>query len=230
MMNPFSHLLQLLFPKRCALCGSVLSDSEEGICLHCHARLPRIMPDTASSRKLEQLFWGKFPLGKVASYCFYLKDNDASTLIHQLKYQGRADLGTTLGRLMATELQHRHFFDEIDLLIPVPLHPRKEQLRGYNQSLCIAQGIAAVTRLPIDHTSLQRTQFTETQTHKSADARWDNVTGMFTLIHPEKLAHLHILLIDDVLTTSATLTACADTFQPVPGIRISILTLGWASH
>lgn len=230
MKNPFTYLLELFFPRRCAICHDVLQDFEDGICLHCHAKLPRIAPDTIFSQKLEKLFWGKFPLGKVASYCYYQKGNDTTTLIHQLKYKGRPDLGVTLGRLMATELQARHFFEGIDILIPVPLHPHKEKIRGYNQSLCIAQGIAAITHLPIDHTSLQRTHYTETQTHKSADARWNNVSGRFALPHPELLAHRHILLIDDVLTTSATLTACADTFHEVPDIRISILTLGWATY
>ena len=139
-----------------------------------------------------------------------------------------ADLGETMGRFMAAELAATGFFRGIDVIIPVPLHPRKQKLRGYNQSECIARGVSAVTGIPIDVSSVLRRRHTETQTRKSAYERWENVDGIFLLRYPERFVGKHILIVDDVLTTGATTTACADALKDVGGVHVSILTLAVA--
>ena len=175
------------------------------------------------------MVWGKLPLERATSYFFYHKGSDFRRILHQLKYGGRKDLGETMGRFMAAELTVSGFFHSVDVIVPIPLHPRKQRMRGYNQSECIAKGVAAVTGIPLDAASVMRRKHTETQTSKSAYERWENVDGIFHLRHPERFVGKHILLVDDVLTTGATTTACADVFRDVEGVRISVLTLAVAN-
>lgn len=224
-LSGLSGLFHLFFPHRCAVCNRILGTGEEGICLECNLRLPRTGYHRWPDNPLERNFWGKIPLGRASAYFFYRKDAPYRRIIRLLKYSGRKDLGETFGKQMAAELALTGFFDGMDVVVPVPLHPRKLRQRGYNQSECIARGIAAVTGLPLDTTSVTRLKHTGTQTHRSADQRWENVREAFVLRAPERFSHRHVLLVDDVATTTATLTACADAFAPVEGVRISILTL-----
>ena len=129
---------------------------------------------------------------------------------------------------MAAELATTDFFEGIDVIIPVPLHPRKRKARGYNQSEWIARGVSVITLIPVFTSGMVREKNTETQTHKSAFERWENVDGIFRVTIPEYFSGKHILIIDDVLTTGATIVACASAFDKVEDIRISILTLAVA--
>ena len=129
---------------------------------------------------------------------------------------------------MAAELATTDFFEGIDVIIPVPLHPRKRKARGYNQGEWIARGVSQVVGLPVDVSSVIREKHTDTQTRKSTYERWENVDGIFRLRHPENFVGKHVLIIDDVLTTGSTTTACADVFHEVEGVRISVLTLAVA--
>ena len=146
-----------------------------------------------------------------------------------MKYGGRKDLGEVMGRFMAAELSATGFFSDVDVIVPVPLHPRKQKMRGYNQSECIARGVSAVTGIPVDTASVARMRHTETQTRKSSYERWENVDGIFCLRRADAFARKHVLIIDDVLTTGATTTACADALKEVEGVRISVLTLAVAA-
>ncbi len=191
--------------------------------------MPRTHYHTLEENPVERMFWGKFPLERATSYLFYHKGDDFCQLLHLLKYRGRKDLGEIMGRYMAAELSRSDFFHGIDFMLPVPLHPRKQKQRGYNQSECIARGISNVTGIPIDITSVVRRKETKSQTRKSTYERWKNVSGVFHLTNPHLFTNKQILLIDDVLTTGATLTACADTFKGVKDISISVLTLATAT-
>ncbi|RHJ53979.1 ComF family protein [Bacteroides sp. AM10-21B] len=224
----FLSFLHLFFSRQCAVCGTPLQEGEEAICLKCNMDLPRTDYHLRTDNPVERMFWGKLPLERATSYFFYHKGSDFRRILHQLKYGGRKDLGETMGRFMAAELVASGFFRDVDVVVPVPLHPRKKRIRGYNQSECVAKGIAAVTDIPLDASSVVRNKHTETQTSKSAYERWENVDGIFQLRCPERFVGKHILLVDDVLTTGATTTACADAFRDVAGIRISILTLAVA--
>lgn len=225
-----SSCLHLFFPRQCAVCGAVLHEGEEGICLKCNATLPRTNYHLRPDNPVERLFWGKIALQHATAYFFYRKGSDFRKIIHLLKYAGRKDLAETMGRFMGAELAASGFFEDIDLIVPIPLHPRKQRMRGYNQSECIARGVAAAANLPLDTSSVVRQRHTETQTDKSAYERWANVNGIFRLLRPERFAGKHILLVDDVLTTGATTTACADAFSRVEGVRISVLTLAVAGN
>ena len=174
------------------------------------------------------MFWGKIPLERATSYFFYRKGSDFRKILHQFKYGGRKELGAIMGRFMAAELATTDFFEGIDVIIPVPLHPRKRRARGYNQSEWIARGVSQVVGLPVDVSSVIREKHTDTQTRKSTYERWENVDGIFRLCHPENFVGKHVLIIDDVLTTGSTTTACADVFHEVEGVRISVLTLAVA--
>lgn len=221
----FLSFVQLFFPRQCAVCGAPLQEGEEGICIKCNMDMPRTNYHTHKDNPVERLFWGKMPLERATSYFFYHKGSDFRRILHQLKYGGRKDLGVMMGRFMAAELASTDFFHDIDVIIPVPLHPRKQKMRGYNQSECIAHGVSDVTGISVDTTSVVRNKHVDTQTRKSAYQRWENVDGIFSLKNPKSFKGKHILIIDDVLTTGATTTACADAFVTAEEVRISILTL-----
>ena len=220
--------LSLLFPRCCLVCGRPLAKGEECICTMCNINLPRTNYHFQQDNPVEQLFWGKIPLERATSFFFYRKGSDFRQILHQLKYGGRKELGAIMGRYMASELLPTGFFNGIDVIIPVPLHKKKQQLRGYNQSEWIVRGIAAVTGIPVNAESIIRRKNTETQTRKSTFERWENVDGIFELHSSEHLQEKHVLIVDDVLTTGATTVACASALMEIQGIRISILTLAVA--
>ena len=190
--------------------------------------MPRTNYHLREDNSVERMFWGKIPLERGTSFFYYHKGSDFRHILHQLKYGGRKDLGEIMGRFMAAELATTDFFEGIDVIIPVPLHPRKRRARGYNQSEWIARGVSQVVGLPVDVSSVIREKHTDTQTRKSTYERWENVDGIFRLRHPENFVGKHVLIIDDVLTTGSTTTACADVFHEVEGVRISVLTLAVA--
>ncbi|MCI6212279.1 ComF family protein [Bacteroides heparinolyticus] len=220
--------VRLFFPCRCAVCGNALQEGEEGICMKCNMDIPRTNFHLHADNIVERMFWGKIPLVRASSFFYYRKGSDFRNIPHLLKYGGRQDLGKTMGRFMTAELLPVDFFRDIDVILPVPLHPHKQKSRGYNQSECIARGISDVTGISVDTSSLSRKKHTGTQTRKSAYERWVNVDGIFCLHCPERFAGKHVLIVDDVLTTGATITACADAFKDVEGVRFSILTLAVA--
>lgn len=221
-------LLHLFFPRCCVVCGTPLVEGEEAICTRCNIDMPRTNYHLRQDNPVERMFWGKFPLERATSYFFYRKGSDFRNVLHQLKYGGKKELGAVMGRFMAAELVQADFFRGIDVIIPVPLHPRKKKARGYNQSEWIARGVSEVTGIVLDASSMVREKHTDTQTHKSGYERWENVEGIFKLHHPEHFVGKHVLIIDDVLTTGSTTTACADAFTGVEGIHISVLTLAVA--
>lgn len=223
-----SSLLSLFFPRCCVVCGRSLAKGEECICAMCNINLPRTNFHLRKDNPVEQLFWGKIPLERATSFFFYRKGSDFRQILHQLKYGGQKEIGAVMGRYMAAELLPSGFFQGIDVIVPIPLHKRKQRLRGYNQSEWIARGISSVTGIPIDVESVMRRKNTETQTRKSTFERWENVDGIFDLPHPDRFIGKRVLIIDDVLTTGATTVACASRLLEVGGIRISVLTLAMA--
>lgn len=220
--------ISLLFPRCCVVCGRSLAKGEECICAMCNINLPRTNYHLQKDNQVEQLFWGKIPLERATSFFFYRKGSDFRQILHQLKYGGQKEIGAIMGRYMASELTVSGFFEGIDVIIPVPLHKRKQRMRGYNQSEWIARGISAVTGIRIDTEVIVRRKHTDTQTRKSTFERWENVDGIFELHHAESLKGKHLLVVDDVLTTGATTVACASRLVEIEGVRISVLTLAVA--
>lgn len=224
----FQAFLSLFFPRCCIVCGNSLAKGESCLCVRCNMDLPRTDLHKQKDNAVEKLFWGKIPLERATSFFYYRKGSDFRNILHRLKYGGQKEIGEVMGRCMATELLPYHFFSGIDVIIPVPLHSKKQHMRGYNQSEWIARGISAISGIPVDTTSVSRTKNTVTQTRKTVFARWENVDQTFMLHLPERFVGKHLLIIDDVLTTGATTVACASAFKGVEGVRISVLTLAVA--
>ena len=226
-----SPLIRLFFPHYCAVCGDRLREDEEVLCAECWQRFPRTNFHLQKDNSVERLFWGKFTLGKATAFCYYWQEDDYSRIVRLLKYEGRPDVGVAMGRKMAEELLPSGFFEGVDALIPVPLHEKRLKERGYNQSEQLAIGIKEVMGIPLRTDAVVRVRNTETQTHKTAQERYENMQQVFQRSASiESLQGKHVLLIDDVLTTSATLTACADALHEVPDLTISILALAMAGH
>ena len=223
-------LIGLFYPSVCAACGNTLYRWEHLVCTRCRSFLPRTGYEQDEDNPLARLFYGKVRLKAVTSCYFFSKAGKVQHLIHELKYKGNADAGLFLGQELGKSIKNATLFQGIDYLIPVPLHPKKEKKRGYNQSMVIARGIAEVTGIPIGDKFLLRSVNTATQTHKTKEERWQNVKDIFELRHPEQLEGKYVLLIDDVLTTGATLEACALILSVVPGITISCATVACAGQ
>lgn len=228
-MSIWNDIWELFFPRYCVVCGKRLVSSEECLCVGCLMALPRICMLSQEGNEIEKNFWGRFPLGRAVSFFYYSKGGDVRKLMYELKYHGNQKVGLFMGKYMAMNLGPA-FFKDIDALIPIPLHPEKRLKRGYNQSELLAEGISQVTGLPVWMDIIERVEFTETQTHKGQYERWMNVKAAFTGVNVEKVSGRHILLVDDVLTTGATMISCADVLKATAGTKISVLTLAWASE
>ena len=228
-MSIWTDLWKLFFPQCCLVCGKTLLEGEEYLCFHCLSNMPRTHLYLQKDNEMEKELWGKFPIERASAYLYYSKGGDVKKLLTDLKYRGNADLGCFLGRCMTREMLSSGFFQGVDGIIPVPLHPRKQKIRGYNQSIMLANGVSSVTNIPVWNDLLVRTQYTQTQTRKGSYERWLNVKDMFECTSPDRLRGKHVLLVDDVFTTGATLVACADAFRQIPNLRFSVLTLALAS-
>lgn len=228
-MGLWTDIRDFFFPRLCPICERKLLPDEKGICTSCLLGLPFTHIGNCLGNDMEKNFWGRFPVQRSTSLFYYTKGSSVAHILHAMKYHHRPQLCKEMGVLMAQELHKSGFFLDIDYIVPVPLHRKRQQERGYNQSEQLAQGISLQTNLPICTTALARTRNNRTQTHKSGFERWQNTEQLFcsTPQAIELLTNKHILLIDDVLTTGATLVACADALSTVPDIRISVATLAW---
>ncbi len=231
-MNILSELLDdflsLLLPRLCQGCGNHLLRSEKVICTECFVLIPRTGFHLQPGNPVEQLFWGRCRIDRAAAFSFYTKGSRMRKLIHNLKYKGIREIGTELGRVYGLSLADSAFSGDADLIIPVPLHPRRQKERGFNQSELIALGISSAISLPVDCQSLERKVVTSTQTKRSRYDRWENVEGIFTVSRPEFLKGRHILLVDDVITTGSTVESCVNEILKIEGTRVSVVALAWS--
>ncbi|MBR5893822.1 MAG: ComF family protein [Bacteroidaceae bacterium] len=226
-MKWISDFLDFIFPRHCVVCGEILSSGEKDICINCLVSLPLI--DELKRAEVEKIFWGIVPVERATSYMYYRKGSPYNRLLHYLKYKERPGVGVRLAVAAANELAPTGFFDGVELIVPLPLSKKKMRRRGYNQCDYIAEGISLVTGIPIAKRCVQRTVANETQTHKNRDERWRNVQGIFAVKEVEALRGRHVLLVDDVLTTGATLASCAATLVTV-GCKVSLFTLAYSSN
>lgn len=190
--------------------------------------IPRTCYHLKNDNPVAQLFWGRCMIEKASAFSFYTKGSRIRNLIHNLKYKGIKEIGFEIGKIYSLSLRSSGFFNDIDLIIPVPLHPSKKRKRGFNQSDSISSGISEVTRLPVFADSLVRITLTGTQTRKSRYERWTNVEGIFQVPDPEQLKGRHVLLVDDVITTGSTIESCANEILKIEGTRVSVLALAFA--
>ena len=207
-----------------------MSQGEEVLCVRCQADLPRVRTISFEENDIARIFWGLVPIEKGISFFHYSPHPPHSRILFELKYHNHPEVGKTMGRMMAEELKATNFFNGIDLIVPIPLSRKKERQRGYNQSDWIAWGISEATGIPTDTTSVVRTKSNPSQTTLDHRQRRENVRDIFAVRHPGNLEGRHILLVDDVITTGATMLSCAEAIARACRVRFSVLSLAWAGH
>ena len=221
--------MDLISPRLCVVCGNRLSVTEEVVCSKCYLHLPRTdFANELYENVMAKLFWGQIKLEKATALFYYEPHAETARILYELKYKNHPEIGVVMGRMMAKELMKSGLFEDIDALVPVPLAKKREHERGYNQSLELAKGVSEVTHLPIADQVVRRTKFVDSQTHRGRWERNENVEGVFELVDGDSLSGKHVLLIDDVVTTGATIIACAQEMQKASNVRISVLALGFA--
>ena len=223
-------IFHLLFPHVCESCGSDVIAQDQFLCLQCHAALPRTEFHHYPSNPVEKIFWGRMPVVNATAQYYFSKGSKMQHLMHQLKYKGNKEVGLYLGKLMGYALAETNRFQTVDALVPLPLHPSKEKKRGYNQATVLCQGIADVLEKPVLKDVIIRTSHTESQTKKNRVQRWENMEGRFELVKPAAVEGKHILLVDDVITTGATLEACGSELLEAKNVHLSLATLCFSSR
>lgn len=220
-----TDFFSLVYPRVCVCCGNSLWKSETVVCMLCEYRLPRTWYHLDPDNPVSRIFWGRISVESAASYLHFNKGNRVQRLIHDLKYKGKKEVGVWLGSRYGSYLRQAPLFRSVEAIVPVPLHRSKEIIRGFNQSEQFGIGLASVMGIPIEVRTLYRIMATETQTRKTRFRRWENVSGMFGIDNPGRVAGKHLLLVDDVVTTGATLEACAKALSSIPGVKISMVTI-----
>jgi len=218
-----SDFFSLFYPKLCAGCRKTLLKSERAICLECQYEFASIPITQKDNNPIAKIFWGRVPLNFAVSTIAFNKGHRIQKVLHAIKYEGNQNAAHEMGQLLGFQLKTLNV--EADVIIPLPLHTRRQKLRGYNQSELIAEGTAEVLRIPVENNAVKRLSFESSQTGKNREDRWENVATVFKLKSPDLLVEQKILLIDDVLTTGATLEACARTLLDGPVKSVGVATL-----
>ena len=224
-----SSATHLFYPHLCIGCGSDLLPHHALLCLGCINELPHTLFETYPNNPIERMFVGRLKLVAATSGFYFSKGELMQSLIHDLKYNGNKEAGIYLSEMMGENLLKSGRFNNIDYVIPLPLFAEKEYKRGFNQAEVICQGLSNSMNIPVLVKNVVRMRFTETQTKKHRTERWDNVNESFKVLDAAILKNKHILLVDDVVTTGATLDACAQVINNIEGVKISIATLATAS-
>lgn len=223
----FHDLINLFYPKDCAICEEILTKNEHVICTMCLHELPVSNYHLHNDNPVAKVFYGRINLESATSLLLFHKKGNVQTLIHQLKYRGRKEIGGYLGIWTGNTLASVDNFKNIDIIIPVPLHNKKLKSRGYNQVENFGKEIANVISAEYIDNVLLKTSFTATQTLKSRLARWNNIEETFIVQNPELLKNKHVLLVDDLITTGATIEVCANILADIPGIKISVVSMAF---
>ena len=226
----FNSVSHLLFPQLCHGCGSDLVNGHHLICLKCYQHLNETGFASLANNPVEKTFWGRLICSSAMSQYYFAKESLLQQLIHQFKYRDNKELAHYFGTLMGETLQASSRLQLPDAIIPLPLFPDREYKRGYNQAALLGEGIAAVLQVPVLYNAVLRTRYTTTQTHKTRMERWQNVEGVFTTAAITELHQKNILLVDDVITTGATIEACGNAIlEDIPDVNLSIATLAFAA-
>ena len=219
----------LLFPVVCLSCGKSLVHNESVVCTLCQYKLPKTNYHLQKENPVAKLFWGRVNVESATAFYSFTKGSKVQHLIHQLKYKGQTEVGISIGKWQGMELLKSEDYN-IDVIMAVPLHKKKHRKRGYNQSEYFATGLSESMKVPTDFVTLYRAEDTETQTKKTRYNRWKNVEYIFKLNDFSSLEGKHILLVDDVITTGATMEACIQTLLEIPRVKVSVAVIAFASH
>jgi competence protein ComFC len=227
-MNFLKDVYSLFYPEVCLCCSEHLTTNETVICVRCRHQLPLTNFSSESNNLVEKSFYGRIPVESGTALFYFFKKGHVQELIHALKYKKQQQVGVLLGNWLGDELLESGRFSNIDCIIPVPLHRKKLKSRGYNQVTTFGESLAKKLNIPFEETILKRISFTNTQTKKVRFDRWRNVQELFFVEHYKALDNKHILLIDDIITTGATLEACSKAFEKSNNIKISIACMAYA--
>jgi ComF family protein len=221
-------LAHLFFPHICCGCGTDLLSDKTIFCIYCLGSMPLTGFEQHTGNPVEKIFWGRAEIHAASAHLYFTKKSAVQQSLHRFKYKGRKEIGSYFGKCMGHELKNCGRFQTCQLILPLPLFASREKKRGYNQAAILSEGISAVMHLPVFNDALVRIKGTATQTHKNRIQRWQNMEDKFRVRRKEQLAGRHILLIDDVITTGATLEACAQTLLRIEGVTLSIATLAYS--
>jgi ComF family protein len=222
-----TDFLHLFFPHVCSGCGSDVIDTNHQLCLRCLSQLPKTDFFAKAGNPVEEKFYGRLPIYQAGAAFFFTKNSLIENIIYELKYKGNKDIGKYLGKSVGRYLQESKRFTNVDVIIPMPLNVRRLKKRGYNQSSMLAEGISSVCNIAVDNKAVIRKINTETQTHSGRIARLENMQNVFAVADPEAIQNKHVLLVDDVITTGASLEACGAEILKIPGVTLSIATLAY---
>ncbi|MBS3913988.1 MAG: ComF family protein [Bacteroidetes bacterium] len=227
-IQPLKYLGDLVYPKICLNCSSWLVRGEDSICLHCFEGLPRTGYHFQKNNPVERLFWARIPIAYATSYLFFSEKGIVRNLMHTVKYKDGRDPAFLLGKLFASELKENKSEYKPDFIVPVPLHPSRQRQRGFNQSEQIALGMAEILETEVRNDVIKRNHFSGSQTKKSRYERWENVQSEFVLGENPMVYGKEILLVDDVVTTGATMESCAQVLLDQVPKKLGLATLAMA--
>ncbi len=223
-IQSFTHLF---YPHVCTGCGTDVLGDQYLLCAKCMHSLPETHFFSQANNPVEKLFWGRIPIQHAGAAYYFTKESLVQKILVELKYKSNVEAGFFLGRKMGYIINQSIHFSSVDLIIPLPLNPKKEFIRGYNQAKILGEGMRESWQKPMIADAITRTKFTETQTHQNRISRWQNMERAFAITRPDVLENKHLLLIDDVITTGATLEACGAELLKIPGVRLSIASAAY---
>ncbi len=229
--NLFNDFVALLFPECCLGCQELLARGETTICTDCRIHLPYTnshIPANGADFEWLRRFYNKVPVKHALAYLYFARSGRVQQLLHELKYRGHEQIGEVLGNWFGADLKEQDYQQQFDLIIPVPLHRRKLRKRGYNQSDSFARGLGQALNIPWQANALQRLTDSATQTKKSRLERWENVEQIFKITDVDQIKNQRILVVDDVMTTGATLEACAVVLLAAGAQSVSVATIAAA--
>jgi ComF family protein len=221
----FFSLVNLFFPKTCHGCGEVLSDNERQICTRCRHELPLTNYHYKAPDTIKRIFYGRLELEAATALFYFYKGGKVQKLLHNLKYKGHQDLGLFFGKWLGAELVESKLFSLIDVVIPVPVHPKKLKQRGYNQVALFAKQLALSLNATYEDKILIKSADTQTQVFQTREERFQSVFHSFAAVNIQKINNSHILLVDDLITTGATFEACALVLNKATNLRLSLASI-----
>lgn len=226
-MPLFNDILDMIYPRYCMGCDSLL-DSDDVVCFDCMDELPYTDFFKHDNNPIKEIFYGRIIIQHGGSLLFYTKESLTQRLIFNLKYENNHHAGKLIGILMAKELSSTDWINEIDVITPMPMHRKKQRVRGYNQATIIAQSLSDNLNIPMNEEIIIKSIHTETQTHKTREERWQSMQHVFEVKDKNALAGKHILLVDDVITTGASIEACGNKILSIENTKLSIATAAYA--
>ncbi|WP_394775687.1 ComF family protein [Flavobacterium sp.] len=225
----FNYIINLFFPKVCAGCHTILITAETVLCTNCRHEMPLTQYHLDPKNEAVKKFYGKIAIEHASALLYFTKKGIVQELIHNLKYKGHEEIGTVLGNWYVEDLKELVLETPFDIVIPVPLHPKKFKERGYNQVTTFGLAVAEGLNISYNTNILYRKKYSKTQSKKNLAGRSDNIDNIFDVTFTEENQRKHFLIVDDVLTTGATLEACSRALLKIPGAKISIVCMAMAN-